>query len=84
MPSRKCRIVAALCRDSRGHEKSWNLKMNFPGLEKSWILGKMTGVMQKGMDFHFCGSNISCCLKTGNILFVIIIIIMAASAEHHA
>ena len=29
------------------HEKSWNLKMDFPGLEKSWNLGKMTKVMEK-------------------------------------
>ena len=32
---------------SYGHEKSWNLKMHFPGLEKSWNLGKMTKVMEK-------------------------------------
>ena len=31
----------------KSHEKSWNLKMDFPGLEKSWNLGKMTKVMEK-------------------------------------
>ena len=32
---------------SYGHEKSGNLKMHFPGREKSWILGKMAEVMEK-------------------------------------
>ena len=31
----------------KSHEKSWNLKMHFPGLEKSWNLGKMIKVMEK-------------------------------------
>ena len=37
----------------KSHEKSWNLKMNFPGLEKSWILGKMAEVMEKSWNFIF-------------------------------
>ena len=39
------------CQGSYGHEKSWNLKMHFPGLEKSWILGKMAEVMEKSWNF---------------------------------
>ena len=35
----------------KSHEKSWNLKMHFPGLEKSWILGKMAEVMEKSWNF---------------------------------
>ena len=35
---------------SYGYEKSWNLKMHFPGLEKSWILGKMVEVMEKSWN----------------------------------
>ena len=31
----------------KSHEKSWNLKMHFPGLEKSRVLGKMAEVMEK-------------------------------------
>ena len=27
--------------DSYGHENSLNLKMHFPGVKKSWVLGKM-------------------------------------------
>ena len=34
---------------SYGHEKSWNLQIYFPGLEKSWVLGKIAKVM----EFHF-------------------------------
>ena len=37
----------------KSHEKSWNLKMHFPGMEKSWILGKMAEVMQKSWNFIF-------------------------------
>ena len=36
---------------SYGHEKSWNLKMHFPGLKKSWILGKMAEVLEKSWNF---------------------------------
>ena len=50
------------------HEKSWNLKMHFQGLEKSWILGKMAEVMEKSQNFIFFGPKIFCCLKTGKIL----------------
>ena len=32
--------VSIFKQGSYGHEKSWNLKMHFPGLEKPWILGK--------------------------------------------
>ena len=35
----------------KSHEKSWNLKMHFPGLEKSWILGKIAEVMEKSWNF---------------------------------
>ena len=35
----------------KSHEKSWNLKMHFPGLEKSWILGKIAKVMEKSWNF---------------------------------
>ena len=35
----------------KSHEKSWNLKMHFPGLEKSWILGKIAEVMEKSRNF---------------------------------
>ena len=35
--------------DLHGHEMSWNLKILFPGLEKSWNV-EMAGVM----EFHFC------------------------------
>ena len=35
----------------KSHEKSWNLKMHFPGLEKSWILGKMAEIMEKSWNF---------------------------------
>ena len=52
---------------SYGHEKSWNLKMHFPGLEKSWILGKIAEVMEKSWNFISLGPKISCCLKTGKI-----------------
>ena len=39
---------------SYGHETSCNLKIHFPGLEKSWILRKMVKVMnRKVTDFHF-------------------------------
>ena len=38
---------------SYGHEKSWNLKMHFPGLKKSWNLGKMAEVMEKSWNFIF-------------------------------
>ena len=38
---------------SYGHGKSWNLKIHFPGLEKSWILGKMAEVMEKLRNFVF-------------------------------
>ena len=35
------------------HEKLRNLKMHFLGLEKSWILGRMTEVMGNlVMEFH--------------------------------
>ena len=37
----------------KSHEKSWNLKMYFPGLEKSWILRKMAEVMEKSWNFIF-------------------------------
>ena len=37
----------------KSHEKSWNLKIHFPGLEKSWILGKMAEVMEKSWNFIF-------------------------------
>ena len=37
-----------------GHEKSWNFKLHFPGLEKPWNLGKMAEVMEKSS----MGSNI--------------------------
>ena len=37
----------------KSHEKSWNLKMHFPGLEKSWNLGKMAEVMEKSWNFIF-------------------------------
>ena len=37
----------------RLYEKSWNLKMDFPGLEKSWILGNITEVMEKSWNFIF-------------------------------
>ena len=58
-------------RGSYCHEKSWNLKMHLPGLEKSWILGKMAEVMEKPvMEFHFFGPKILCCLKTGKIIQV--------------
>ena len=55
---------------SYGHEKSWNLKMHFPGLEKSWNLGKMDEVMEKSWNFIFFGPKILCCLKTGKVLVV--------------
>ena len=35
-----------LFQGSHDHEKSWNLKMHFRGLEKSWISGKMAEVME--------------------------------------
>ena len=35
----------------KSHEKLWNLKMHFPGLKKSWILGKMAEVMEKLWNF---------------------------------
>ena len=35
------------------HKKSWNLKMHFPGLEKSWMLGKMAVVMEESCNFIF-------------------------------
>ena len=54
----------------KSHEKPWNLKKHFPGVEKSQILGKLATVMEKSWNFIF-GPNISCCMKTGNILSVI-------------
>ena len=48
-------------------EKSWNLKMHFPGLESSWVLGKMAKVMENLSNFIF-SPNISRCLKIDNIL----------------
>ena len=37
----------------KSHEKSWNLKMHFPDLEKPWISGKMAEVMEKSWNFIF-------------------------------
>ena len=55
----------------KSHENSLNLKMHFPGLEKSWLLGKMAEVMEKSCNFVFFSPNISSCLKIGNIPLVI-------------
>ena len=55
---------------SYGHEKSWNLKMDFPDLEKSLILRIMAEIVEKSWNFIF-GPTISCYLKTGSILLVI-------------
>ena len=38
---------------SNNSEKSWNLKVHFPGLEKSWILGGNGRSHGKGTEFHF-------------------------------
>ena len=46
-------IVKIITQGSYCHEKSWNLKMHFPGLEKSWILGKMVEVMEESWNFIF-------------------------------
>ena len=47
--------------DSHCHEKSWNLKIHFPGLEKPWILGKMAEVMNgKFMDLYFLVQMFNC------------------------
>ena len=35
----------------------WDLKMDFPGLEKSCILGKMVEVMKKLTEFHIGPNN---------------------------
>ena len=38
----------------KSHGKSWNLKIHLiPGLEKSWILGKMVEVMEKSRNFIY-------------------------------
>ena len=39
-------LATEVQQDSYGNEKSWNLKMHSPGLEKSWILGKMLEVTE--------------------------------------
>ena len=44
--------------------------MRFPGLEKSWILGKIAEVMESHRVAFF-DPIILCCLKTGSILLVI-------------
>ena len=41
----------------KNHEKSWNLKMHFTDLEKSWISGKMADVMEKSWNFGFFWSK---------------------------
>ena len=41
----------------KSHGKSWNLKIHFPGLEKSWILGKMAKVMEKSWNLIFFGTR---------------------------
>ena len=43
----------SVCQGSYGHEKSWNLKMHFPDLEKLWISGKIAEVMEKSWNFIF-------------------------------
>ena len=45
--------------------------MHFPGQEKSWFLGKMAKVIERSHFTFSFGPNISSCLKTGSILFVI-------------
>ena len=41
----------------KSREKSWNLKMYFAGLEKSWIFWKMTQVMERSWNFSFLSKD---------------------------
>ena len=74
---KKTCVLFAFVQGSHGlesRETSWNLKMHFPSLKKSWILGKMAEVVEKQswlVEFLFFSPNISCRLKTGNMLLVI-------------
>ena len=36
---------------SYSHEKSWDLKIRLPDVEKLWIFGKMAEVMEKSWNF---------------------------------
>ena len=54
----------------KSHEKTWNLKIHFPVLDKSWILGENGRSHGKAMEFHIFGPKISWCLKTGKIPLV--------------
>ena len=58
------RNALIIVQGSHGLEKSWSLTIHFPGLEKSWILGKMAEVMENLVQIFQC-------LKTGSSLLVI-------------
>ena len=42
-----------LVQGSHSHEKSWKMKIGFPGLEKLWKIDKWGKVMEKSWNLRF-------------------------------